>query len=166
MRRDGDSGCPEIRRTTIAGASYVRAYFTDFEKSTGHRWRLQTDHHKMSISDANPLAYIATVRAPLYRSIMRVFTKAKERFKFQLRLHDISEVLQAPDSEEIESALAQLCEWGNLEARSHSTYVTTIEDFLAARKTFQITAKVKRPNAHLKFSRTTRTRTGTWTARL
>ena len=95
----------------------------------------------MSISDANPLAYIATARAPLYRSIMRVFMEAKERFKFQLRLHDISEVLQAPDSEEIESALAQLCEWGNLEARSDTTYVTTIEDFLAARKTFQITAR-------------------------
>ena len=66
----------------------------------------------MSVSDANPLAYIATARAPLYRRIMRVFMEAKERFKFQLRLHDISEVLQAADSAEIESALAHCANGG------------------------------------------------------
>jgi len=72
---------------------------------------------------------------------MRVFMESKQRFVSQLDLHDIVSAVQADDVEEIESAVEQLCEWGNLQTRSCSTRALTVEDFLKPHQTFQVTAR-------------------------
>jgi uncharacterized protein (TIGR02677 family) len=66
--------------------------------------------------------------------------ESRERFEFQLGLQDILAAVQASDAEEIQSALAQLCEWGNLQTHSDTTNASTVEDFLKPRQTFEITA--------------------------
>ncbi len=65
------------------------------------------------------LAYVADGQAPLYRTIMRLFMESKDRFVFRLRLLEVidgvrrSGVDEIPDAQ-IDTALARLCEWGNL----------------------------------------------------
>jgi uncharacterized protein (TIGR02677 family) len=89
----------------------------------------------------NVFVYIANPKAPLYRTIIRVFMESKERFVFQLGFQDIVAAVQTADAEEIEAALAQLCEWGNLQTCSDTTSVKSLEDFLKPRQIFEITAR-------------------------
>lgn len=64
-------------------------------------------------------AYAADEQALLYRTIMRAFMESKGRFVLRLRPVDVidavrlSGVSEIPD-EQIDAALARLCEWGNL----------------------------------------------------
>jgi len=94
----------------------------------------------LSSSTENVFAYIASDKAPLYRTIIRVFMEAKERFVFQLGLQDIRAAARTDDAEEIETALVQLCEWGNLQTHSDTTGVNTLEEFLSPRQIFELTA--------------------------
>jgi uncharacterized protein (TIGR02677 family) len=87
--------------------------------------------------------YIQSERATLYREIMRVFTESKERFVLQLHQHEIikglGDISPPPGQQEIESALSQLCEWGNLQTRPDTASVSTVEDFYNPRHAFQMT---------------------------
>ena len=80
-------------------------------------------------------AFVTAEKAPLYRSIMHVFMEANAVFTFHLRPRQILERITAAgfpatvDQEEIDSALSQLTEWGNLEAFPDTADVTTVEDF-------------------------------------
>jgi hypothetical protein len=99
----------------------------------------------MSPGRIKPFTYITVEKAPLYRAIMRVFVEAKNRFVLQLRPQEIVEGVQAsglsgvPDAAEIESALEQLCDWGNLETRPDMASVAHVEDFYRQRNVFEIT---------------------------
>ena len=90
-------------------------------------------------------AYVSAEKASLYRTIMRVFMESKERFMFQLRPQDVLEAVricsdgEMPAQAEVDSALAQLCEWGNLQTNPDTTRVGTVEDFFKQRNAFQIT---------------------------
>ncbi len=90
-------------------------------------------------------AYINADNAPLYRTIMRVFTESKQRFLFQLRPQDVLEAVrisvgqETSGQPEIDSGLEQLCEWGNLQKHPDTTSVGTVDDFLKQRYVFQIT---------------------------
>ncbi len=90
-------------------------------------------------------AYVNAERTPLYRAIMRVFMSAKARFTLHLRPQEIAwEVASArlpepADTAAIEAALAQLREWGNLEAHPDTADVTTVEEFYRPRYLFQLT---------------------------
>lgn len=92
-------------------------------------------------------AYAAAEKAPVYRVIMGVLLRAKERFVFRMRPHEILHEVHkcgltpAPDAAEIESALEQLCEWGNLEAHPDTAEVHTVEDFYKQRHVYQITSQ-------------------------
>src|SRR5438552_16503729 len=76
-------------------------------------------------------AYINADNAPLYRTIMRVFTESKQRFLFQLRPQDVLEAVrisvgqEASGRPEIDSGLEQLCEWGVLHIHPDPTSVGT-----------------------------------------
>jgi len=87
--------------------------------------------------------YIHSENAPLYRGIMRVFIESKDRYVVQLRLQAVikglGDIPDLPEHHEIESALAQLCEWGNLETRPDTSSVCTVEDFYNPPHTFQMT---------------------------
>ena len=91
------------------------------------------------------LAYVTTEKATLYRAIMRVFMESKERFALHLRPQEIIDSVrrcgfqEIPDPGEIESALEQLCEWGNLQTRPDTTDISTVEDFYKQRYSFHIT---------------------------
>ncbi len=90
-------------------------------------------------------AYVTTEKAALYRAIMRVFVESKERFAFHLRPQEILDEVricalqETPDQTDIDSALEQLCVWGNLEAHPDTTDVSKVEDFYKQRCFFQIT---------------------------
>ena len=94
-----------------------------------------------------PFAYVTAEKAVLYRAIMRAFMESKERFVLHLRSQEILNEVgsrgigELPGESEIESALSQLCEWGNLEAHPDTTDVTTVEDFYKQRFLFRITAQ-------------------------
>src|SRR5262245_16891435 len=107
----------------------------------------------MSQAVANPsgtirvFAFVTAEKAPLYRAIMHVFMEANAVFTFHLRPRQILERITATgfsatvDQEEIDSALSQLTEWGNLEAFPDTADVTTVEDFYKQRYFFQLTSE-------------------------
>ena len=86
-----------------------------------------------------PFAHVNVEKAPLYRAVMQVFVSAKERFLVHLRPEDVHERLDETAREEVERALQQLVEWGNLQAEPDTGRVTTVEDFYRARFLYQLT---------------------------
>lgn len=90
-------------------------------------------------------AYVNADRAVLYRAIMRIFMSAKSRFTLHLRPQEVAVAIasaslaEPADTASIEAALAQLREWGNLEAHPDTADVTTVEEFYRPRYLFQLT---------------------------
>jgi uncharacterized protein (TIGR02677 family) len=78
---------------------------------------------------------------------MRAFMKSRERFVFQLCQAEIADAIRAadpaemPEEQEIESALAQLCEWGNLQSQPDISDVRIVEDFYKPRHVYQMTGE-------------------------
>ena len=87
-------------------------------------------------------AYLDTEKTHVYRQIMQKFMRAKEAFGIHLRPSEIREgVFDGMDPAEIESALEQLCQWGNLEKHADTTDVLTVEDFYRPRYLYQLTVE-------------------------
>lgn len=90
--------------------------------------------------------YLTAEKAGLYRAVMRQFVQAKSQFKLHLRPGQIAaapEVVALPgpiDRVELERALQQLCEWGNLEKHLDTVEVSSVREFLRPRFLYQITA--------------------------
>jgi uncharacterized protein (TIGR02677 family) len=93
------------------------------------------------------LAYVTAEKSSLYRAIMRVFMESKGRFDLHLRPQEIIDAVrrsgleETPHETEIESALEQLCEWGNLQTRPDTTDISTVEDFYKQRYAFHLTSQ-------------------------
>ena len=92
-------------------------------------------------------SHVRAEHVALYRAILRVFTDAKAAFSLHLRPSDIRVALSghaafdSSDAGSIEAALAQLCEWGNLEAHRDTADVATVEEFYRPRFLYQLTAE-------------------------
>ena len=92
-----------------------------------------------------PFAYVGAEQAAEYRAVMQVFMVAKRRFSLHLRPAEVQEGLPQVAShldladELLEQRLAQLCEWGNLEAHPDTAAVATVEDFYRRRLLFRVT---------------------------
>src|SRR5687768_2919422 len=85
-------------------------------------------------------AYVTADKAAVYRAVMRVFVAAKASFTLHLRPHEVAAALVDPvDVEAVETALAQLCEWGNLDAHPDTADVATVEEFYRPRHLYQLT---------------------------
>lgn len=90
-------------------------------------------------------AYLNADKAALYRAVMRVFVHAKARFTLHLRPQEVAAALASAalpepvDAGGVESALASLREWGNLDAHPDTADVATVEEFYRPRYLFQIT---------------------------
>src|SRR6266511_3214290 len=88
-------------------------------------------------------AHLNADRATLYRAILDTFVRAKERFALHLRPADVERALGEVDLGETErpvgDALAQLVEWGNLEAHPDTADVATVEEFYRPRHLYQLT---------------------------
>lgn len=91
-----------------------------------------------------PFAYLDTEKTPLYRALMGLFGEAKAHFLIHLRPAEILSELDAQLGPEynspgdVESALSQLCDWGNLR-RAQDTDVRTVEEFYRPRYLYQLT---------------------------
>lgn len=89
--------------------------------------------------------YVTADKATLYRAVMRVFVDAKTRFTLHLRPEEVAAALasanlpEPADAASVEAALAQLREWGNLEAHPDTADVATVEEFYRPRYLFQLT---------------------------
>ncbi len=91
-----------------------------------------------------PFAYLDAEKTHLYRALMGLFVEAKAHFLIHLRAAEIlaglGEHLGNTDNlpGEVDSALLQLCEWGNLR-RTQDTDVRTVEEFYRPRYLYQLT---------------------------
>jgi uncharacterized protein (TIGR02677 family) len=88
-------------------------------------------------------AYITAEKAPLYRAIMRVFMESKHRFVMYMRPDEILLAVRAcgldREQADIDTAVEQLCAWGNLATRPDTSDVRSVEDFYKARYIIQLT---------------------------
>src|SRR3954464_7329165 len=89
-------------------------------------------------------SHLNAEKAPLYRAILQVFMEAKESFALHLRPADIraglrySGLLDESEAGSLEAALAQLCDWRNLEAHRDTAEVATVEEFYRPRFLYQL----------------------------
>ena len=86
--------------------------------------------------------HVSAEKSALYRSIMDSFAAAKRQFRLHLRPDEVLAEGQwagtPPRIEEIQSALAQLAEWGNLESQPDTARVASISDFYRARYLYRL----------------------------
>ena len=81
-------------------------------------------------------------KAAFYRCIMDVFSAAKRQYRLQLRPDEVLTEADwpspSPRIEEVNSALAQLAVWGNLESQPDTARVSSLSDFYRARFLYRL----------------------------
>ncbi|MBA2408521.1 MAG: TIGR02677 family protein [Gammaproteobacteria bacterium] len=97
----------------------------------------------ISTSNATLFRHVTTDHANNYRTIMHCFAAAKRQFRLHLRpdeiLLDAQWPAAAPGADELTTWLAQLVDWGNLQAQPDTARVSTIEDFYRKRLLYRLT---------------------------
>lgn len=89
---------------------------------------------------AHLFRHVSAEKATLYRCIMSCFAAAKRQFRLHLRPDEVQADAdwsalgdgQPPSLDEIQTALTQLTEWGNLESQPDTGRVTSLSDFYRA----------------------------------
>lgn len=94
-------------------------------------------------SDSTELfRHLSADKASFYRCILDVFAAAKRQYRLQLRpdevLAEASWPSLRPRIEEVNAALAQLAEWGNLESQPDTARVSSLADFYRARFLYRL----------------------------
>ncbi|MGJ7541506.1 TIGR02677 family protein [Variovorax sp. LT1R16] len=116
---------------------------------------------------ANLFRHVSAEKAMLYRGVMECFAAAKHQFRLHLRPDEVltegqwslPENQTSPRIEEIQAALAQLTEWGNLESQPDTARVASISDFYRARYLYRLSQGGEAVEAALAtFARTLRRR--------
>ncbi|HEX2011013.1 MAG TPA: TIGR02677 family protein [Roseateles sp.] len=109
--------------------------------------------------------HVSTEKAALYRAVMQAFAAAKRQFRLHLRPDEVlaeghwDELPAAPRQEELQAALAQLTEWGNLESQPDTARVASLGDFYRARFLYRLSQGGEAVEAALAtFARTLRRR--------
>lgn len=96
------------------------------------------------VAAARLFSHVVAERAPLYRAILATFAAARRQFRLHLRPDEVLAEAAwpgaAPDSVELQAALDQLVEWGNLQAQADTSRVATLEDFYRRRLLYRVTA--------------------------
>lgn len=86
--------------------------------------------------------HVSADKTGLYRAIMEVFAGAKRQFRLHLRPDEVLAAANWPDQqpsiEEVQLALVQLAEWGNLESQPDTARVASISDFYRARFLYRL----------------------------
>jgi uncharacterized protein (TIGR02677 family) len=89
-------------------------------------------------------SHVVAENAPLYRAILDVFAASKRQFRLHLRpdevLAEAAWVGASPALDTVQSALAQLVDWGNLQSQPDTARVASIEDFYRKRLLYRMTA--------------------------
>jgi uncharacterized protein (TIGR02677 family) len=93
-------------------------------------------------SAAELFRHLSAEKAAFYRCIMDVFAAAKRQYRLQLRPDEVLAEASWPDTppriEEVNAALAQLAEWGNLESQPDTARVSSLADFYRARFLYRL----------------------------
>ncbi len=86
--------------------------------------------------------HVSADKAALYRAVMETFAAAKRQFRLHLRPDEVlaegTWTAPAPRIEEVQAALAQLTEWGNLESQPDTARVASLGDFYRARWLYRL----------------------------
>jgi uncharacterized protein (TIGR02677 family) len=86
--------------------------------------------------------HVSAEKSALYRGIMDAFAAAKRQFRLHLRPDEVFAEAAftgpAPKMEEVQAALIQLTQWGNLESQPDTARVATISDFYRARFLYRL----------------------------
>jgi uncharacterized protein (TIGR02677 family) len=86
--------------------------------------------------------HLSAEKSAFYRCIMNVFAAAKRQYRLQLRPDEVLAEAVWPDAtpriEEVNAALAQLAEWGNLESQPDTARVSSLNDFYRARFLYRL----------------------------
>lgn len=86
--------------------------------------------------------HLGAEKSTFYRCVMDVFAAAKRQYRLQLRPDEVlaeanwSEGI--PRIEEVNAALTQLTEWGNLESQPDTARVSSLSDFYRARFLYRL----------------------------
>lgn len=104
--------------------------------------RQTTSPFTSSASQADLFRHVSAEKAALYRDVMDTFAAAKRQFRLHLRPDEVLAEghwnATPPRLEEIQAALAQLTDWGNLESQPDTTRVASISDFYRARFLYRL----------------------------
>jgi uncharacterized protein (TIGR02677 family) len=91
---------------------------------------------------ADLFRHVSAEKAAFYRSIMAVFAAAKRQYRLQLRPDEVLAEARWPEAspriEEVNGALAQLTEWGNLLSQPDTARVASLSDFYRARFLYRL----------------------------
>lgn len=104
----------------------------------------EADQSGKGMLQAELFRHVSTEKAALYRAVMQTFAAAKRQFRLHLRPDEVLvegswELLPAaPRLEELQAALAQLTEWGNLESQPDTARVASIADFYRAKFLYRL----------------------------
>src|SRR5258708_5936343 len=84
-------------------------------------------------------------RATLYRAILGAFVTERTRFALALRPSEIQTALAGVSGpvllpDEVDSALRQLCDWGNLDDSPDTAEAASVEEFYRKRRLYQLSA--------------------------
>lgn len=93
-------------------------------------------------SPAELFRHVSAEKAHFYRRIMDVFAAAKRQYRLQLRADEVLVEAQWPDTppriEEVNAALTQLADWGNLQSQPDTARVSTLSDFYRAKFLYRL----------------------------
>lgn len=86
--------------------------------------------------------HLSAEKSAFYRCIMNVFAAAKRQYRLQLRPDEVLAEAVWPEAvpriEEVNAALAQLAEWGNLQSQPDTARVSSLTDFYRARFLYRL----------------------------
>lgn len=86
--------------------------------------------------------HVSAEKAAFYRCIMDVFAAARRQYRLQLRPDEVLAEAGRPDMpasiEDVNTALAQLTAWGNLESQADTARVSSVSDFYRARFLYRL----------------------------
>lgn len=89
-------------------------------------------------------SHLTADKTDLYRAVLDTFAAAKRQFRLHLRpdevLAEAEWPREPPALEELQAALTQLVEWGNLQAQPDTARVASIEDFYRKRLLYRMTS--------------------------
>jgi hypothetical protein len=95
-----------------------------------------------AVDPADLFRHVSAEKAVFYRCIMDVFAAANRQYRLQLRPDEVLAAVQWPEGalriEEVNAALTQLAEWGNLQSQPDTARVATLNDFYRARFLYRL----------------------------
>jgi uncharacterized protein (TIGR02677 family) len=96
-------------------------------------------------ADYAVFVHLNAEKSPLYRAILSIFVAERARFALALRPTEIQTALATTATpallpDEIDSALRQLRDWGNLDDSPDTAEVASVEEFYRQRRLYQLSA--------------------------